>query len=403
MFEDLLVKEPVNTGRQKEIDVVKAFTILMMIVCHCIEEIYASYQGDILATVIREYENQIFGAQAFMICMGIGIVYSRRSTPQTHIARGFSLFIVGQVMNLARYAVPNLIGYAVTGDVFYRKTVFLVFSSDIMQFAGLTFLLIGILQKLKFSELKMFVVSILMNLVGMLLAQKVDTGNYVINQFLGWFISNQAESYFPFLHWFIYPAFGMVFGTILKCVKDKNQFYKTLLIPTGIFTIIYIFVAARIDQPFFLVIQNLESFNSMGITDALAQLVCNVCFICIGFYVSNILPEGIYKGVSFISGNINRFYCVQWVLIAFVDAALSLLSIEVTQALALYAIALALIVLTWFIVLYYSTHLAKGWAEAIGKNKALWYGLVVAASVIACVWAYGAGLPMPNMWNEYLE
>lgn len=194
----------------------------------------------------------------------------------------------------------------------------------------------------------------------------------------------------------------MVFGSILKLVKDKRRFYKTLLIPTGIFTVIYVFIAARIDQPFFLVIQNLESLNCMGIADALAQLVCNVCFICIGFYVSNILPEGMYKGVSFISGNINRFYCVQWVLIAFVNVALSLLSIEVTQALALYAIALALIVLTWLIVSFYSTQLAKGWAEAIGKNKVLWYGLVVAASVLACVWAYGAGLPMPNMWNDYL-
>ena len=403
MFKELLAKEPVNTSRQREIDLIKAFTILTMVVCHCIEELYKSYQGDLIADIIIGYENQLVGAQAFMIGMGIGIVYSRNSNPKTLARRGASLLIVGQVLNLTRFVLPNLLGYALTGDVFYRKAVFLVFSSDIMQFAGLTFLLLALLRHLKLSEMKIFLISIVMNIVGTMLVFKVNTGSYILDQFFAFFVATSAESYFPLFHWFIFPAFGMAFGTILKRVKDKKKFYTTLLIPTGIYTVFYIYVASCIDQPFFLVLHELEAFNRMNITDALSQLVCNTFLIGICFFITGILSDGINKGISFISGNINRFYCVQWVLVGWVEFVLRLIGYEVTQGFVCYSIAIVLILLTWTIVSIYANRLAKQCAEFIGKRRPLLYGLVVAASVVTCAWAYGAGLPMPNMSNDYLK
>ncbi len=148
-----------------------------------------------------------------------------------------------------------------------------------MQFAGLTFLLIGILKYFKLSELKIFIASIALNIIGMALSSNVKTGSYVLDQLLGLFILTESESYFPLLHWFIYPAFGMFFGTILKRVTDKKKFYSALLIPTGLVTLIYVYTAACVNQPFFMVLHDLNAVNSISITDVLAQLVCNVFLI----------------------------------------------------------------------------------------------------------------------------
>lgn len=403
MLQSLISHEPVNTGRQREIDLVKAFCILMMIICHCIEELFEYSGANILAVIIREYENQTMGAQAFMICMGIGIVYARKSEPKTHLKRGLSLIIVGQVLNLMRYGLPNAMAYLISGNVYYRKIMFLVFSSDIMQFAGLTFILLGLFGALRFSELTIFIASIVMNIVGMALAGRVHTGSYIIDQLLGFFIATESESYFPLFHWFIYPAFGMVFGVLLKRVKDKKKFYLTLLIPTGILTVLYFYVAACVEQPFFLVIRDLEAFNRMNIADALMQLVCNTFLIATAFFVTELLPDRIMKGVGFISGNINRFYCVQWVLIASVDVIFSALTVTVAKGYQCYLIGVLVILLTWAAVRVYSDSLVKKVQTFIEKRKTLCYGLVIAASVAVCAWGYGAGLPLPNFMNNYLD
>ena len=404
MFKNLLSNEPVNTGRQKEIDLIKAISIIGMIICHVIEEIYTSYKGDPFAVYIREYGNQIIGAQAFMIAMGIGIAYSRKIDWKLLLERGVNLFFIGMLLNLARYALPNLLAFLYTGDIYYRKTAFLTFSSDIMQFAGVTFLLIGILKYFHFSELKIFLTSILMNIIGMLTVFKINTGSYPLDQFFGLFFSTKSESFFPLFHWFIFPAFGMYFGYLLKYVNDKKKFYLTLLIPTGIITIIYVYVAACVNQSYFRVIQDLNAFNYMNITDALMHLVCNTFLICVCFYIVGLFSEKATKAVNFISGNINRFYCVQWILISFLDTIFSaVFAYEVTKGYEFYLLTLCVFLVTWTVVFIYSTYLAKKCDEFFGKRTVLWYGVILILAIGVCTWAYGAGLPMPNLWNEYLK
>ena len=404
MFRKLFSMEPVNTGRQREIDLIKAFSILTMIICHCIESFY-DYAGDPFATVVREYENQVLGAQAFMISMGIGIVYAKKSEPKSYLMRSISLLIIGQVLNLCRYVIPNGINYLIDGDELWRKMIFLVFSSDIMQFAGLAFMLIALFRQLHFSELKIFLSAVALSIIGTLIPPEVETGSYVLNQFLGFFFLTRSESYFPLFNWFIFPAFGMLFGNILKHVRDKQKFYLSLLVPTGIVTVLYYWLAAYVDQPYFRVLRDLNAFNNMSITDALAQLLCNTFLICVSFFVTKILSERILKGVSFISGNVNRFYCVQWVLVSLIDGFFSLYCFHFVNSNCwlLYLTALAVILVTWIVVSVYSGRLAPKWAAFFGKRRALWYGVVIAASVIACAWAYGAGMPMPNYLNNYLE
>ncbi|MBO4396344.1 MAG: DUF1624 domain-containing protein [Eubacterium sp.] len=398
----LLSKEPVNTGRQKEIDLIKAFSIIMMIITHCIEELY-NYEGNLPSEIIIDVLNETIGASAFMICMGIGIAYARKMDPGTFFKRGISLLIVGQVLNLFRYAVPNVIDYLFTGNEVSRKTVFLVFSVDIMQFAGWTFLLFALLKRLHFNETMIFIVAIALNIIGMFLTLNVDTGNYAVNQALGNFIFTESESYFPLFNWFIYPAFGLLFGTILKRVNDKKRFYLCLIIPTGIITAVYYVVGLCVDQPVFVTFQDPINYNAVGIFDAMMQLFAVVCLISLAFFITQTFSQKVMVPVNFISTNINRFYCTQWVIIGCCSVVFVYWfdPFPFDSAILCYLTALAVIVATWIIVYLYVKYLAGPTDKFIAKTKYVWYVIVVVLSVILCKWAF-IGLPMPNLFNDYL-
>lgn len=116
MFTGIFAKEEVNTGRQREIDFLKAYTIIMMIIDHCIDELFV-YEGHAVAEFIDDVAAESIGAQAFMICMGIGVIYSRKHDYKEYINRGISLLMAGQVLNLIRFALPFTINYIISGDI----------------------------------------------------------------------------------------------------------------------------------------------------------------------------------------------------------------------------------------------------------------------------------------------
>ena len=323
--------------------------------------------------------------------------------PKSYLKRGISLLIVGQLLNIFRYGVPQGLAFLVTGDLVARKLVFLVFSSDIMQFAGLTFLLLALLTHLRLNNTKIFLISIAMNIIGMVLSLKIETGNYAVDQLLGLFVFTRSESYFPMLHWFIYPAYGILFGNVLKMVKDKKKFYLNFLAPLGVLTAAYYIIALCVDQPVLLSLQATENFNAVGIFDALMQLACNTLLISIAFFITNRLSDRVAQEIHFIAGNINRFYCVQWVLIScssVLFAAFYMLPFN--SALLCYAMAFITIVVTWLLVYVYVKYLSDRSVKFFSKRKYMWYALVLIVSIALCMWAF-VGEPMPNMFNDYLS
>lgn len=412
MFDSIFSKEIVNAGRQREIDLVKAYSIIMMIITHCIDDLYF-YEGHFISEFIDDVLAQTVGAQGFMICMGIGVAYTARGIDEKtlsskHIKRGVSLLVTGQLLNLLRYGLPYFYAYLRSADVDFRACIFFVFSGDIFQFAGLFFLLMGLLTKLKLKSVHVFLLSIVMIIAGMLCCGDVNTGNYALDQFLGLFIFTNTESYFPLFHWMIYPAFGMVFGDVLLHVRDKKKFYTMLFVPTAIVFAIYYYVGLNTDQSVFTVFETWQSMSYMNIYDALMQLCCNTAVICICFFISAPLSEKAMQPVNFISKNILRYYCVHSVLVFSLQAILKLRTGgKFYDPEPCYAIALFMIIITTVIVYVYGKYMQKPVRSVIESHRGLFYGLVIVLSVLACIYA-GSGIDwdydsFPNMMNEYLE
>ena len=404
MMERIFSKDRVNTGRQREIDLLKAYSIIMMIITHCIDDLFI-YENHLPSVIIDDILAQSVGAQGFMICMGCGILFWKSRTPKTMVNRGLMLLLTGQVLNIVRSVIPYTIIYLLTGDRNARGAVLLVFSSDILQFAGLFMIVMALFTCLKLKSWHVFLISIGCNIMAMLLALKISTGSYLLDQFIGLFIFTRAESYFPLLHWMIYPAFGMVFGDILQHVKDKTRFYAWLLVPCSIVAVFYFYVGLAVDQEFFTVFNVWQTFCCMSIYDALPQLFCNVGVICLCYFITFRLSKEAMKPINFISVNINRYYCIHYVFIAAINSVFIITGVwKLEKAWICYLTALFITLGTTLVIRIYDAKAGQSLRDFLSRRVYIWAVLVVLISLAAFLWAEaGFDGHYPTLHNDYEE
>ncbi|WP_304091832.1 heparan-alpha-glucosaminide N-acetyltransferase domain-containing protein [Methanobrevibacter gottschalkii] len=172
-----------------------------------IKEISPSY-GFIVGNVL----GRPYAAPIFMFCMGVGIVYSRRSQWDIMVKRGITLFLLGILVNVFEFFLPYYVCGTLLGswDIFPIAGGLLLFCVDILAFAGLSFILMGILKKFELSNKKLIVIALLMSIIGSLL-RDTDLGIPVLNLIFGNFIGTAGGfTAFPLFNWFIFPIAGYI-------------------------------------------------------------------------------------------------------------------------------------------------------------------------------------------------
>ena len=107
----------------------------------------------------------------FMFCMGVGVVYSRHSQWDYMIKRGIKLFLLGILVNIFEFFLPCMVSGYLLGmwDIFPTAGGLLLFCVDILAFAGLAFILMGILKKFELSDKALVIIAVLMSIIGSLL------------------------------------------------------------------------------------------------------------------------------------------------------------------------------------------------------------------------------------------
>ena len=186
--------EKVNDGRQLELDLLKALCVVGMIFTHVLLDLSDSA----MPKFVDEYGMEFFGAATFMICMGIGMGYMRNQSPKAYLLRGFGLLTIGQLLNIFRNSVPNLIAWWITGKQFFIANALLILQSDIMSFAGLAFMLMALLKKLRFSDLQILIFSVVLNFLALLSWHYIPSPeSYLAMQMMGYFVISDAEASFP--------------------------------------------------------------------------------------------------------------------------------------------------------------------------------------------------------------
>ena len=217
---DLFSSEKVNSKRQLELDVAKFFAIVLMIMVHCLA--FCS-----LCQIDHPYLEHLFifmqcSAPLFMFAMGVGMVYTRHDSSKEFITRGIKLILMGFIINLI-YFVSGYIG-----ELKIEYCILSLISNDILQFAGLSFILIGIFKRINLNIKQIFLAALIFSVIGTFI-NHITFSNMYLAQFLGHFIGTEGYkivSCFPLLNWFIIPVAGLIFGSYLIRCTDKNEFYK---------------------------------------------------------------------------------------------------------------------------------------------------------------------------------
>jgi len=343
MFKDIIGNDLVNTGRQCEMDLGRALPVFCLpfvhtvIECTPVERIYEP-----IPFFFNIIIGQPLGAPIFIFVMGACIHYSHKNEPKTLMKRGLLLFIAGFLLNALRFLIPYLIGYAVTGeaDKFITPLPYRVFGNDILQFAGLFFILMGFFLYKRVPDLWIIIIAAAMTIPGTLL-RHTDLNNPVLNIALSHFIGTQdaaglVMSDFPVLNWFFVPASGYLFGKMLIRLKEKKKFYgvitPVLLIPTVAFFVLeYIFEFGQMDSGATLV-ESENCYYHLMFYDALALTVFAAGILGLYYFLINIFPRPLQRFVVSLSRNITHVYVIHWFLVVMLTNVL-IYSIRGTQEL----------------------------------------------------------------------
>ena len=312
---ELLSNEPVNKGRQAELDLAKCLAIFFMIFLHCLM-VTSGFDNKISLYMQRAVGQLLggpFAAPVFMFSMGVGIVYSRNQEPVYLIRRGIKLMLLGVVVNVGEFILPHFLAGKLLGkwDIFPIAGGLLLFCIDILAFAGMAMILIGVLKKLNLAGAQMVIVALVLSVIGSF-ARFHDFGSNVPNLIAGYFIGSAGGfSAFPLFNWFIFPASGILFGEFYMRCNNKKKLLR--LWPLGLALALTYFLTSWFIGGGFL--SETHHYYFMTTIDAVFCIINIYGVIGFCYLLSALLPASAIKFFSKMSGNLNELYIIQWYLI----------------------------------------------------------------------------------------
>ena len=326
------MNERINAGRQHELDYARGFAILFMIAVHCLETFAMNdkIEGTAYGTTI-EILGSFTCATVFMVLLGVGIVYSRKSEPMMLAKRGIALFLAGYLLNVLRGAAPMLVSWKISGsDEWIPFIAMELVWIDILQFAGLAFIFFAIAKKTGFgtpllcvSLVSFEIINYLLKHYGFYVSDVMDYQNptFVLAAFSGLLWGTSEISSFPFLSWIFYPIAGYLFGVFL-INRNESQKKRLFFLTTALSAILLIatlFACWYLDIDY-----GWETDAAFYHHTILGHIVFgSAAFLMIGviYYLSNYLPRLIKNTLERWSNNITEIYFIQWVLIGWIAVA----------------------------------------------------------------------------------
>lgn len=396
-----LSEKAVNPGRQQEIDCLKAFCIIPMILLHtfetCAQDEFIFYHAVHILEVFT-------GAAAFMFCMGLGTRYSRHQSPRDYMLRGFQLLAGAQFLYLLRNGLPNLIAWWIKGEQVYIANALLVLESDIMTFAGFAFLLLALLSRLHAGGGTVFAIGLVMNAAAFALSRVFrSTGNYLLDAVLGFFVVTGAESYFPLCTYFVFVAAGYWIGGLYPRIRDKDSLSTRVLMICAPIAAGWYILRATVSLPVMPAFLTSEQYILNFGPDALANCTAAVSLLAL---FHKLLARGSGEAPGFVkhlSKHINEYYCISYVMLW----PMQTLLLATTGALMPGAwlplfYGLFTIAVTYGIIEWKNKHMRPGIAAHEGRRRVIAFAAAWILTIAVVVYAYPRILEYANIWNNYL-
>lgn len=366
--------EIVNKGRQSEFDWAKAFSIIVMITIHVYEELSVVDYNTTPEGVFRNVLEFLAGplaAPLFMFSMGVGIMYSRNTTPGKMAIRGAKLMRNGYLLSFFKGTIFVIIGVALgmQTPMTVAESFFLV---SILQFAGMAFFVIALMKKFDFSLPAMLTTAVLLSFLSTFLNTFNMQGGK--QYFLGLFFMTNNVTSFPMFLWLYYPVAGMIFAYLLQRAIDKKRFYLYTFIigVTGlvITSISYILCGVEIKTMY-------ELKDRLFYTQTPRHLLFTSFVILIGMSVYYLLSvtitvKPIISAVTYMGSNLDIIYINQWLLVAYTETAMILAKADKLPVVWIIPVAIVILLLSIGISEVYVRFIKKkliAFAEKISPGK----------------------------------
>ncbi|SMC56101.1 hypothetical protein SAMN06296952_1749 [Oscillospiraceae bacterium] len=324
-----------RSGRRLfEIDAVKFFAIFFMICAHVYEQFGSfDHHGTMPDSIYRNLVEFIGGplaAPVFMFCMGIGMVYTRHDTPSEFIRRGLKLLITGYLLNFFRQTVPMLIGMAL-GVETGLSLIGGLLNVDILPFAGMAFITIGLLKRLGLKPYQMLFFAVILQGAG-IWATKIDIPSVALATLVGLILPGGAHVAFSLMLWLVYPVLGILFGMRLKETKDRGDLYKKILLPAVLFFAAYSLTLLFFGYDIRLIYALYkDSYYNQTLLHTLWILPIILIAVSTSFFVYRRLENSILgRFMTYCSTNLTSIYITQWLLIGYGLGFFILLGFEAT-------------------------------------------------------------------------
>ena len=304
--------------RFEELDIAKALSIVGMVLIHTLEYIDPDAEPE-FETAYGIFADSIWGglfaAPLFMFCMGITINFSSKSEPVIVFKRGLKLFLLSVSLNIVRDTLPNFImGWAGLGDDCFDYGVEAIFYVDILQFAGLAFVLTGMLKYAKANDTLLIIIATVLSLVGTLM-YSVRLESTVLNYILGYFVGLESctVSYFPLCNWYLIVVIGILTGKRIINHNDFRRRFRIMAPCCWVVTIAYIALGLNGIGEFF--VTEYGEYH-MHTQDALLCCIAAMAVIsAAGLFVEKI-PATVQRLAGNMSRNITTIYIVSWLIIS---------------------------------------------------------------------------------------
>ena len=310
---NLFSDEKVNVGRQVELDIAKALSIIFMIFLHTMWVVgnYNQALSPAYQFVVGNVLGRPYAAPIFMFCMGVGIVYSRHSQWDVMVKRGVKLYLLGVLVNVFEWFIPHFLSGTLLGnwDAFPINGGLLLFCVDILAFAGMAFIAMGILKKFEVSNKKLIIIAVVLSIIGTVF-RETDFGIPVVNLIFAHFIGAKGGfTAFPLFNWLIFPIGGYIWGQYFIRAKDKGDFFKfwPLYIIIGL---AYFFISTKLWGGIFA--DDIHLYYFMNTLDAVFCIINAHGVIGLCYWLSKFVPEAVINVSKILSSNINNIYIIQW-------------------------------------------------------------------------------------------
>ena len=227
----ILREKEVNVGRQRELDLVKGFLMIMIIFIHSFQtignmEAVTSNAHMVLFTLFMPT-----GACLYLFAMGFGSVFTRHSKPEDMVKNGVKLLLYQGLSNLCyaaaiviSFGIRNLIaGESAVGREAYAENLYATLTFvNIFFISGMCYLVLAIYRKLGVS-LRGYIISAIIVAIISPFAKLLVSDNSAINWILDMTFGGKGETSFCFFPYLSYVFLGYVFGKILRRIPENEK------------------------------------------------------------------------------------------------------------------------------------------------------------------------------------